>query len=124
MTFEAGGEGGSHIGIRADASPAEGTAGVRTLRRESGWQVPGADFAGVCVRMCVYAGLCVRVVLARVCVCAHRGHVPADVCVNGVLFMRASVRVCVHVPVCVESLEGHCKAQALPLSELRTISDP
>ena len=76
------------------------------------------------VYVCVYAGLCVRVLCARVCVCAHRGHVPADVCVNGVLFMRASVRVCVHVPVCVESLEGHCKAQALPLSELRAIPDP
>lgn len=81
MTFEAGGEGGSHTGIRADASQAEGTAGVRTLRRESGWQVPGAGYAGMCVRMCVCVQASVCVLFVQGSVCVHTGDMCLQVCV-------------------------------------------
>ena len=52
--------------------------------------------ACVCVCACVCRHLCV--VHARVCVCAHRGHMPAAQGVNGMLFMQ--VCVCVYVRAC------------------------
>ena len=100
VTFTSGSEGGSQAGVQAGASQAEGRAGVMNLRGESErlassrcrvTQVHAC--ACVCVCACVCRHLCV--VHARVCVCAHRGHMPAVRGVNGMLFMQVCVCVCV-----------------------------
>ena len=107
-----------------------------TSLKKLAWQVPGLVCMCVCVfvvhtamwwggtgRTSLQARVCV--VRARIRVHVHRVHVCRQVSlpVAPVLSVWARVRACActRMPMCVEGLVGHCKAQALTLSKVEVI---